>query len=162
MKTTILLSISFILINSVNAQTKIDCSKYLEYNYDKMTGDTAIKSKTIKIVHLDGKALSLYWIKDDKNSPEWIVARPINSGSCVDNECSMLFLFSDNTRLSLQNQSGFNCDPEFLVRLWKNENSFDVLKSKKITSLRVETTKSNFQTDFPLSKLYFLLIRVIA
>ena len=147
MKTTALLLTFFILTNSVNAQSKIDCSKYIEYEYDKMTGDTTIKSKTIKIVHPDGKALSLYWIKDNKNSPEWIVARPINSGSCVDNECSILFLLRDNTRLSLQNQSGFNCDPEFLVCLWKNENSFDILKSKKIASIRVETTKSFFQSD---------------
>src|SRR5882724_2756417 len=54
----------FLLTSICNGQN-IDCKKYLEYKYDKMTGDTAIAGNAIKIIKTkENKGLIFYFIRD--------------------------------------------------------------------------------------------------
>lgn len=145
-KVILLSAIALVFVANLSAQQKSsqECGKYIDV-YDKMTGETLGKPLTL----LNGstnKGLIINWRFDPKTNGTSLLIKPINAGYCVDKGSPIYFLFKDGTKLTLNNQSNFNCDDKVEVSFqgaFHKEMEFKFLKTKKIEMIRVMTSTSN-------------------
>lgn len=138
--------------------TNTDCKNWIESTTDKMTGKTTTRIKNrilVGALYLESKKkyklleqhieINVY---EDKNKEIVLVFKCFGGGSCVDSEDKINILFIDNSKLELKNESGFNCDANSVVWFNKKSKNLKTLKEKKISAIRVRTSRESVQCDF--------------
>lgn len=152
MKKTIFLILAFICVFVVS-QAQI-CDNYVKTSIDKVKGTTTIASKSKIIVSDDGGKTGFgisFMITDHNENELAVFIQAVGASNCIDENSEILFLFDDGTRLTLLNDTKFNCDAEVIVLFGGNfgrMNELNELKSKKVQTMRVYTYKGFVQQDF--------------
>lgn len=133
MKKIVLLSIA-LLSFSAQAQDKFD----IEYCKDAMTErEYFISKKKLSAINKENtKGFSIYpAFKASGTSviQNGLIAKAVNIGSCVEKN-SLIFLFSDETKLTLSSWNKFNCEGNAYFNLTDSEHK--ELSDKKIKAIR--------------------------
>jgi probable DNA metabolism protein len=118
-----------------------------------MTDKTSIIGKNKIVVSTDGKtgfAISLFL---NTNNAGFILGIDAvdGRGGCVEEKSNIYILFVDGSRLTLTNQSEFNCDGKLRVYFGSGLDemkSLYELMSKRIQAMRVFTMKTSIEEDF--------------
>jgi len=77
------------------------------------------------------------------------LCKNVNIGSCDQND-SLIFLFDDETKITITSWNKFNCDGKAYFSLTDNE--YDMLKSKKVTAIRFKNGYSYESLTYTLKK----------
>lgn len=138
---------------SSNGSVSLECSELVSSKVDKMTGETSVSASEAIIVSDDGKeGIAIYLLQGNPGGARLIfILKAIGAGNCIDDDDKMNVLFSDGSRLEIENDGDFNCDAEFTVYfggVFGKKREWTMLKEKRIESMRVWTTKGYVEEDF--------------
>jgi hypothetical protein len=149
MQKLILLPVLLVFTVVVHCQTNLDCSKYIVTKTDKMTGKTSTTIiKPIVLSINKGKTVIDIDMIYEEILMLSITATESGSG-CCDKGDEINILFKDGSRLTLYNKLDFNCDGEDAMYFQTSTvKELIQLKSKKITTIRVNKSKSYIEIDF--------------
>lgn len=168
MKKTIILISSLILSFNSYAQTKTKIKKevdsvYIVKSVDEMSDDT-YHFPTFKIPLIDkalNKGLGISAFIDEKGYDNTIFikdldVKSINIGGCVEN-CEIIFLFEDGTKINLFSWNKFNCDGNSWFHI--EENQAEMLATKELKKVKFINGRSydSFTLEVPANrKRYFI------
>lgn len=130
------------------------CNNYVTREYDKMSGDTYLRSKE-PLFLTDNRSYSidimmLNPLQSTENIDLILIFKVNGAGNCISEENIINVLFEDGERMNIQNTSKMNCDNEFVIYFGSSYNNKDQLyklRKKRISALRVWTTKGYIQSD---------------
>lgn len=136
-------------------QTKLDpndCSNWISTETDKVEGRTATAAKDIIIVSTNGgkKGLGILMMKGSKGGVI-LVIQPVGASNCIDEGAKINILFTDGSRLVLNNDGKFNCkgmSTVFLGEVYGRKSELEELKIKKIQTMRAWTSDGFVEEDF--------------
>jgi hypothetical protein len=119
-----------------------------------MTGDTYLRSKE-SLFLTDNKSYSIDImmfnpLKSTENIDLMLIFRVNGASNCISEENVINVLFVDGERMNIKNTSKMNCDNEFVVYFgsnYENKDQLAKLRKKRISALRVWTTKGYVQSD---------------
>jgi hypothetical protein len=129
----------------------LDCNNLIVTETDQVTGITTTSAKKTQVISTDdGKnRLGIFMLK---TSPEYLILiiQATGGGPCADKGAKINFLFTDGSRLELASDGDFNCKAELTVYfggVFGKKKQLDLLKSKKIQTIRAWTMDSYVQMD---------------
>lgn len=130
----------------------LNCSQWVEYSVDKVTGESSISAKSKIIVSADkkSKGLGILLLVSERGTLI-IHTKVIGAGSCIDQGAKANILFTDGSRLELNNDGKFNCDEEFTIYFggpFGRLDQLEQLKTKRIETIRFWTENGYVQEDF--------------
>jgi len=117
------------------------CDDLVATDTDKMSGRTSTSTKAPLIVSEDGKTGLVIMAFTGSNSLIWSV-KAIGASSCIDDDAKALVLFTDGSRLELENDSKFNCDGSWVAYFggsFGKKKEQRALSEKEIDAMRVWT-----------------------
>lgn len=86
---------------------------------------------------------------DGKLEQNGIILKNIGIGNC-DEKDELIFLFDDETKITITSWNKFNCDGKAYFNLTDNE--YDMLKSKRVTAIRFKNGYSYESLTYTLKK----------
>lgn len=154
MKHLLLFIALFIFSSELQAQ---DCDKLIILKEDKVDGTSHYEGADAFVISDDGGKTgfaSKFITDSSKQNLIWILVA-IGSGSCVEENAKINILFTDESRIELHNDGGFNCQKQsipYFGDLFKSKKLTDQLAAKKILTLRVWTNDGYVQKDLPVEQ----------
>lgn len=130
-----------------------DCSKLVKTIEDKVEDlnfQATINNLIVAKNENEGLIISMQNGNSDKSTLVLSIL-VAGAGNCIEKDSEMKIVFMDGTKLTLVNQSGFNCKNKFNLFLGKSlnkESELDQLRTKKIKIMRVYTSKSFIDGEF--------------
>jgi len=128
-----------------------DCSKYIISEKDEMTGKTYISSSETIILSDDEGVTGIGVTCILSNKTVIVIFQAIGASNCIDKDDEINILFRDDTRITLGNDSKFNCERKSTVYLGSAHGRKDDLRQlmeKEIKSVRVWTSDGYVQSSF--------------
>lgn len=132
-----------------------NCGKLISKNEDKMTGKIFVSSSTILVSNDGGKSgfgIFAMLVGEDRDGIVLsIQAIAPGVSGCMKENSEINVLFTDNTRLKLINGAKFNCKGNTTVYFkggFGLEDELELLKTKKIKTMRVWASSGYVEKDF--------------
>jgi len=151
MKKTI---ISALALLTFSAYSQTEKQFVIEHCIDKMT-DREYFLSTKNFVGANSQKTQGFVITnsfkgvDGKLEQNGIILKNIGIGNC-DEKDELIFLFDDETKITITSWNKFNCDGKAYFSLTDNE--YDMLKSKKVTAIRFKNGYSYESLTYTLKK----------
>lgn len=151
MKKTI---ISALALFTFSAYSQTEKQFVIEHCIDKMT-DREYFLSTKNFVGANSQKTQGFVITnsfkgvDGKLEQNGIILKNIGIGNC-DEKDELIFLFDDETKITITSWNKFNCDGKAYFSLTDNE--YDMLKSKKVTAIRFKNGYSYESLTYTLKK----------
>lgn len=151
MKKTI---ISALALFTFSAYSQTEKQFVIEHCIDKMT-DKEYYLSTKNFVGANSQKTQGFVITnsfkgvDGKLEQNGIILKNIGIGNC-DEKDELIFLFDDETKITITSWNKFNCDGKAYFNLTDNE--YDMLKSKKVTAIRFKNGYSYESLTYSLKK----------
>jgi len=129
----------------------LECSDLIITKTDKVTGNVSTGSSETLIVSQDGSetGFGIYLFKSRKTLVWSMTA--FGAGSCIDDDDKMNVLFTDGTRVTMFNDTKFNCDANFTLYFGSSfgkKKELEMFKTKKVETMRVWTSDGYVEQDF--------------
>lgn len=129
-----------------------DCNNWIETVTDKVSGRISTGAKKLLIVSTDdGKTgFGIHMIIMEKGQLILSI-QAVGAGSCIDEGDKINLLFTDGSRLELASDGKFNCEGNATVYfggIFGKKAQLNILKTKKIETMRVWTSDSYVEKDF--------------
>ncbi len=127
-----------------------DCSKLISTEVDVVTGKSSVGSvQSLIVSKSDEYGFAIYLVKG--GSSIIVSMQVIGAGNCIDDNDKMNILFTDGTRLEMTNMKDFNCENKFglyLGKMFRTIKQLDMLSTKKVSIMRVQTSKGYVEMNF--------------
>lgn len=130
----------------------LNCLDLIKLHEDKMSDTKIAISKENLIVSDDGNktGFSITLLKYESG----MIALGVTvygASKCIDDDDMSIILFRDGTKIKIENCVQFNCDRNFTI-LFKESfgkhKEFNLLKTKEIEAMRIDTHDGYVQKDF--------------
>lgn len=139
---------------SLSAQTKNgDCLAHVIQKEDEVTGEKTVAIKSFIKVVKGSESVTFFLNRSPGEKSVFLLLKVTGSSPCIDEGEKANILFTDGTRIEIQNQSDFSCDGTFSLFIVDDETStLTNLCIKPIKTIRVWTAKGYVEVDIPLAK----------
>lgn len=130
-----------------------DCSNLINTSEDRVTGITYTSSKNYLVIDNptdEGGHIAMSFFLGSEKSITWGLD-VFGAGQCINEGDKINILFTDGSRMELQNDSDFNCEKRSTVyfgSVWGKQRQLSDLINKKIQIIRVWTDDSFIEKEF--------------
>src|SRR3989344_577998 len=123
--------------------TPTECSAIVAREVDRVTG-TALTALKAPIAVSTDDTTGFIWnlLKNDEGTIMW-TTKVFGASRCVEDDYKMNILFTDGSRLEIENDSKYNCDRSFTLYFggpWGDERTLMTFATKQIQIARVWTS----------------------
>jgi len=151
MKKTIICALVLFTLNSYSQTEK---PFVIEHCIDKMTDkEYFLATKNLLCTNdqkTQGFVITNYFkAVDGKPRPNGIILKNVGIGNC-DEKDDLIFLFEDDTKITITSWNKFNCEGKVYFDL--SESELDILKTKKVTAIRLKNGYSYESLTYVLKK----------
>ena len=118
-----------------------DCSTVVSTTHDRVSGTTSTMMINPLVLSDDGKKGLIMYTMKGQQSIIWAIT-VVGASSCVDDDNKVNVLFTDGTRMEVENDANFNCDGRhttYYGGVFGKRAQFNALATKNIEVVRVWT-----------------------
>ena len=142
---------------SAEKPERADCEAVVNNEVDQATGVPLVSapSKPIVVSSPDGRnVVSMSWLLSTNAKKLTLVVNLKGGSPCIDPAAEISFQFKDGTRQAIRHSSGSNCDGKVNLEFFKTygKRYLDMLSEREISRIRVRTSKSSFEANFPAAE----------
>lgn len=130
-------------VETVTESDPNDCSTVVSTTHDRVSGKSTTMMDSPLVLSEDGKSGLIMSALKGRQSIIWSITA-IGASSCVDDDNKVNILFTDGTRMEIENDVDFNCDGRhttYYGGVFGKRAQLDALATKDIEVVRVWTRR---------------------
>lgn len=126
---------------ALSPKQELSCEALIDTNYDEVSGNTTTAlNRRVTLTHDDVEGLILSLFVPQNGTLIWLTTLVGEGANCVDDDDKVLMLFTDGSRIELENNNDFNCDANstlYFGGVFGRQKQLRTLQQKTLKTLRV-------------------------
>jgi hypothetical protein len=135
----------------VSDSLEFTCEEVIETKVDKMLGITTPVSLEVLVISEDGGETGFGILALKLMDFVLLSVQAVGEFHCIDDGDFLFILFRDGTRVVLEHEGDFNCEPEhysYFGGEYGKEEILQALSTKEVEAIRVATSDAYIDRDF--------------